>query len=247
MKRSERKNVKTDPDERHAQPNQTGASYNERHISGGINVRGEIEAKRPPDLTQEHRTERNEDQTSSRKKFVVEIATLIVVTIYAGLTFWQACTTQKIANLTKKTYETSQRPYIGVNGIAARFDFRPNDKIRNPKDAIGLQFQCEIKNFGPVPGTNFSASWKIFFNGQEQPGEKIPDTPSTLYPTETANFGGAANEAELQSIRARATILESEVNVEYDGPTGHTSECVKYRYEPSINVFFNLGKCTHPK
>src|ERR1019366_212188 len=67
MKRDDRQKVKADVDQRHADPNQTKAADHERHVSGNINVSGEIEAKRPPDLTQEHKTERKEDAAQAAK------------------------------------------------------------------------------------------------------------------------------------------------------------------------------------
>lgn len=81
MKRSDRNKVKTESDQRHSGPDHAEADNHERHISGSINVRGEIETKRPPELTQEHNTERKEDNAHEKKKYRVEIATLGVENI----------------------------------------------------------------------------------------------------------------------------------------------------------------------
>jgi hypothetical protein len=48
-------------------------------------VRGEIEVKRAPSLTNEHETERREDTAHARKKFIVEKFTLAFVAVYAGV------------------------------------------------------------------------------------------------------------------------------------------------------------------
>src|SRR5258708_5737621 len=96
-----RNKVKTQSEQRHPDPNHNKAADHERYISGSVNVRGEIETKRPPDLAQEHNTERKEDNAHEKKKLVVEVATLVIVAIYAGLTAWQGCSTQEAANAAK--------------------------------------------------------------------------------------------------------------------------------------------------
>jgi len=54
----------------------------------------------------------NVQNNEGRRKWWLDVATLIVVTIYAGLTAWQAHTTQMIANLTRAQFQQDQRPYI---------------------------------------------------------------------------------------------------------------------------------------
>lgn len=133
MKRSERNKVKTDSGQRHPSPNQNETDNHERRVSGSINVRGEIEAKRPPDLTHEHNTERTQDNAREKKKFVVEIATLFVVAIYAGLTWYQGCSTKKAADAAKNSADTAhdalvigERPWIKIKHRIVKplnFDF----------------------------------------------------------------------------------------------------------------------------
>jgi hypothetical protein len=156
MKRSERKQVKADPEQRHPGPHDNPAADNERHISGSINVRGEIEAKRPPDLTKEHNTEREQDKTSERKRFVVEIATLVLVAIYAGLTLWQACSANtsskeavKSNGISRDALVTVQRAFI----VFKHFEqFRA--KVGSGKQPIfKWQFNPRIENTGSTPAT----------------------------------------------------------------------------------------------
>ena len=121
VKRDDRKKVKASADQAHPDPHDGLAEHNECHVSGSVNVRGEVETKRPPDLTKEHNTERKEDKTSNRNKFVVEVTTLIVVGIYAGLTGWQGCSNKtaadaakKSADVAKDTFEKGRRSWVGV-------------------------------------------------------------------------------------------------------------------------------------
>ena len=145
MKRDDRQKVKADVDQRHADPNQTKAADHERHVSGNINVSGEIEAKRPPDLTQEHKTERKEDAAHEKKTFVMECITLFIVTIYAGLTAWQGCSTQNAAKAAKSAAETAAAG-IAESQKQFRTDERPisgpDQKHRSlTREAIHL-FPC---------------------------------------------------------------------------------------------------------
>ncbi|MGB8990094.1 MAG: hypothetical protein WCC37_26090 [Candidatus Sulfotelmatobacter sp.] len=167
--------MKAESDKRHPDPNHQEADNYQRHISGSIHVRGEIEAKRPPDLAKEHNTERQEDATHARKTFVVEIITLIVVAIYAGLTAWQGCSTQKAANATTRAADTAeqnfaftqsefrmeQRPYLSPvprpafakpasNGIDIGRPFA----VLMEKGGDTLSIAVDLRNIGKSPANN---------------------------------------------------------------------------------------------
>jgi len=94
MKRSERNKVKTDADGGHPCPNQGEADKNKRHIDGAINVRGEVEAKFPPDLVKKYDSGQEKSGTREDKKLIVEVLTLIVVAIRSHL-----CRTDLLASL----------------------------------------------------------------------------------------------------------------------------------------------------
>jgi hypothetical protein len=167
MKRSERHKVKTESDQRHSDPRQHETDNHERHISGGMNVRGEIETKRPPDLTKEHATERKEDKTSSRNKFIVEILTLIVVAIYAGLTAWQGCSTKTAAKAAKSAAETANRSLLEANRSWIEMQIAKNwqdtrgvtDRIAQLQKVHELSFELPYTNIGKFPVKD------IFFEG----------------------------------------------------------------------------------
>jgi hypothetical protein len=165
MKRSERNRVKTESDQRHSDQHHTEPDNHEHHISGSIDVRGEIETKRPPDLTLEHKTERKEDNAHEKKKFVAEIATLVVVAIYAALTWWQGCSTKKAADAARdniiqieRNVHLDERAWLGVENI--------------PGSAkIGEFFGAVVyfKNTGKTPAKNMR------FAGQLDKGQSDPD------------------------------------------------------------------------
>jgi len=215
-----------------------------------MDISGSVEISRSPSLEDQHKTERKEDAAQQNKAYLVEWLTLVAVVIYAGLTLWQAILTREIVSLTRHTYEISERPYLGSNGI--RCQFLSRDKKGGPviaqtrATAEGMNFFAGLKNYGPVPGLNFHASWRVFENGIEKNTiKKFPDTPTTFYPTQIVSFPGGIQGEDYQNIANNKVTLELEITLEYDGPTGHYKECVKHAYAPEIGEFMNLGACTH--
>jgi hypothetical protein len=249
MKRRDRKKAETLTDQRHPEPTHDKAADHERHISGSVNVRGTIETQRPPDLTEEHKAERKDDAAHNRNKFVVECITLFVVAVYAGLTAWQACSTQEIVTISQKTFESVNRPYIGEGGWHIIY-YSPNpdgtlkENTAPTKDTTSVSFDLQIKNFGPLPGTNFKLSWKEFFNGQEMPLEGDPaikQLPQTLYPTQYVHLGGTIEGIAYKALMD-GTPMITETTISYDGPSGHYKECDKDQFIPKVGMA-GIGLC----
>ncbi len=195
-----------------------------------------------------HATERAEDRRREAHKVWLERLTLAAVIIYATITFWQGCLTKQIAELTQRTYETSQRPYIGVNDVKPNWIFASDaNQERSFDDAIGMEFMTIIKNFGPVPGTDFAPSWRIFVNDVEQKTDKIPDTPTTLYPGGQVALKSQIGKEAVQRLLKGEDTLEVEITIRYSGPTGaYPTECGKHRFlAHGFNTFADLGQCTH--
>jgi hypothetical protein len=151
MKRSERNKAKVSPNQGHPDPHKNEASDHERHVSGSVNVRGEIEAKRPPDLTQEHSTERKEDNAHNKNKFVVEVLTLIAVCIYAGLTAWQGCLTRTAINDAREHFIKDQRPYVFARAGDTVFNKDWKDHPGTPP----FSWTVDWINYGKTPAINF--------------------------------------------------------------------------------------------
>jgi hypothetical protein len=111
MKRSERDKVKTDTTQRHPDPRNDSGNQNERHITGNVHVRGEVEINLAPNLIDKRDTERNQDNTRDDNKFfwntLIQACTLFAVIVHAGLTAWQACSTQQAAYAAKTAADTA--------------------------------------------------------------------------------------------------------------------------------------------
>lgn len=140
MKREDRNKVKTGTEILNPEKLNQSADNHERHISGSINVRGEIETKRPPDLVKEHATERKEDAAHAKKKFVVECVTAFLILVYTGLTLCSLSVTRTAIRVDKRAWadvrEDMQNP----------LNFPDNSAVHTP---------IHISNVGKTP------AWKV--------------------------------------------------------------------------------------
>jgi hypothetical protein len=133
--------------------------------------------------------------------------------------------------------EIAYRPYVGVNAIILDLFPKP------PKTANNFVFAPEIKNFGPVPAINYTADWKVFLDGHEIHGNKIPDNPMTIFPGQSTYLNGQIGTENYKSVMSEEKQLVIELTVEYDGPKGHYKECEKHQFVAHANHFANLGAC----
>ena len=72
----------------------------------------------PPDLAKKNDAADKKKEARDKLRLRVEVSGLIIVIIYAGLTAWQACSTQRIVILTRDQYHVDQRAWVGVTEIA---------------------------------------------------------------------------------------------------------------------------------
>lgn len=237
-------------DQGHPDPNKGSRDQYKRHIDGDIIVRGQIEAHFPPDFAKAEETERKDQRTYRQKNYTVSWLTLSAVIVYAGLTFWQGCSTKKTADATIKLVqisERSSRPFAGLNGFDITHGFRDKEgKMRsgNPSpESTDMMFRANIKNFGPLPAMNFTGAWKVFLSGIRQPGIGDLQQPAILNPTEEVHLEARVTEVHYREIMSRSKVLTLNITITYDGPEGHYEECSINRYEPDVNGFATIGPC----
>jgi hypothetical protein len=140
-------------DKSHAQPDKGGREQYKRHVDGDITVRGQIETHLPPESAHKHDAEREQDAAAHRKNFVVGLLTLIAVTIYAGLTAWQAYLTRESINNNTKQFQIDQRPYLWTANT------RPQTNIK-----VGEKMWANIHtaDYGKSPAIDVKITGKIF-------------------------------------------------------------------------------------
>jgi len=212
-----------------------------------INIKGPVEIDLIEDLKKEYKTAKTQTTTHNDKQLLWTKVSAGLIFIYAGLTFWQACSTRNIAQLSQQTYDASQRPYVGSHGIQPIYLWFDADRTAKLSDVptnktIQLEFRAGIKNFGPVPGANFKPSWKVLVGGVPMEQTTIPNRPYTIFPGEEAILTGTSGTDNYPILMSGAKTLVIEVTSEYDGAK-HYTECQKYQYAPKFNGFFALGSC----
>lgn len=214
-------------------------------MTGSIQVRGEIETTIPPDLVKKHDAAEEKQEARDKLRFRVEVAGLVFVIIYAGLTAWQGCLTRHLVKISQDTYTAANRPYLGVDGI----DLSQTTDPANPK-LPAAKVDVHIKNFGPVPSINTVIHMSVYQNGVFVPGQvtdPIQTTdnngrPGSIYPTETRHFILVETADDYEDIFLKhKTILDIDMEVSYDWPSGHSEECSRHRYYWINNSFLNLG------
>lgn len=125
----------------HGDPNQGSRDQYKRHIDGSVTVHGQLETHLPPDLQQKQDAREEQQDGRDKKKFIVEVLTLISVTIYAGLTLWQACLIRESNRTSHEAFQISQRSSITVgrkDGVVAEIVV-PKDVQQNAEIIIYFQ------------------------------------------------------------------------------------------------------------
>jgi hypothetical protein len=152
---------------------------------------------------------------------------------------------RKSADVARKSYIAGDRPFIGVSTIECKYFSRDASGARNitpQESAQEMDFTAWVKNFGPIPGTKFTAEWKAFMNGREVRGkEAVPFHPSILMPTQSVGLSGSMGPNSYRAAIRGKAIVTLEITVQYSGPSGDYKECTKQQYSESVNGFYDLG------
>lgn len=192
-------------------------------------------ASRPPDA-------------QAPKKSWLDIATFVVVSFYAAITFWQGCLTQKIVKTEQATYEASERPYVGVSNVTVVLMGPSADGTlhqTSPQSATQLQFAIVAKNFGNVPAENFQSKIDMRRNGNPVEGWTLPSRPAQFFPSEPYAIANVTIPKDSYiEILSGAIILQADVYLSYERGDKRYEYCERLQYEPNNARFVNLGaKC----
>lgn len=182
-------------------------------------------------------------------KTYLELLVVIGLFVFICLSAWQSCLTTRLVALSQRTFDISQRPYIGVSNISRSFTRKlPNGQeiaVDSPdSDTHALNFTIEIKNFGPAPGVNYQGHWGVFVGGVEQKGlSSQPNSPFTLFPGESSYMTGQIGPDDYARVMNGNKKLIIQLIVQYDGPSSPYEECTEHQFRPDTKAFFALGPC----
>ena len=178
---------------------------------------------------------------------VIAVIGTAVLIIYTTVTVALLCSAREANRLAVRTFDAVSRPFIGVDSMNVLYFLAgPDGKLTTNgatrKSADDMQFIVNIKNFGPISGTNFNPSWKMFIDGiVVPPAAHVPDRPSTLFPTQIESFTAELGKTATTAVLKGENILTLEVAIEYDGPSSHYEQCEKYQYNLEPGGILSLG------
>jgi hypothetical protein len=255
MRPDKRNEIKRGPNEGHPQNKDQhgGKESNDRTVY--VKVFPRIDSLE--DFRNDYNAAQKSNTSQAKKQLAWSVISAVLLFIYAGFTYWQGHSAQKLVRIAQATFDASNRPYIGVDGFdTVHFGHRPKqDRPKESEDFTSpnptpqtdhMLFRVVIKNFGPVPGTNFVAKWQIFADGKEiHPNVEIPDKSAVLFPTQPTMLGGFLGGADYKSLIGGSLTLRMKIYISYDGPQKHYEECETVQYDHTVNRFLNLGSgCT---
>jgi hypothetical protein len=147
----------------HSQPKNKDTQNEERGVSGNVHVRGEVVVEFGPEETNTRNSSEKKEDARKRKIWWLEVATFIVLSIYAGLTAWQSWSTQKIVTLTREQFTKDQRPYVWIS----------KPKFFPPQSGQKMSATVDFLNFGKSPALNIKTDFRSLEFGPN--GEKNID------------------------------------------------------------------------
>jgi len=235
-----------------------GDQKNQCRWNGETVVHGKMAIALPNEYFEQKHSSQQEVRTSSNRQLLVNWLTFGAVLIYAGLTAWLGFLTRDLVQTSQRTYEASNRPYVGINDIVvmyadvgpqgtkeAEFTTRPITDVKKMSSSA-FMFDIEVKNFGSVPGENTRIDRKTFFGGSELSTPSIPDKPSTIFPSQTLTIRGVMGRDYYSAIMLGTKTLVQYVTISYDGPSHRYSYCAKEQFNPKSKHFMDLGPICSP-
>lgn len=222
-------------------------------------MRGEIFVEATPKeaLARGAENQRTESRESQKRRLeiatlVLGIATLIVVTIYAGVTAFQAELTRHLV----ASQQLITRPYVGIKTVEVTHQSR--DAEGNVTTTRGrtrksnhLTVAVEITNFGPVPAEEYTDHWQMLIGDRVLPHAPggLPDKPRIIFPTEVIGLMGGVEDMpgdpEYTDVMEGIRPLILKISWRYKGPDGEHSCQATKQYDRFSDSFFDLGDtCT---
>jgi hypothetical protein len=175
----------------------------------------------------------------------VGLGFLIAYTIFAGQQVSQMRRANKIS---RDTFNAANRPYVGPNTFTVQYGWTDAKGVSQHSherrtEATRLIFDMQIKNFGPVPGTNYINSSRAFL-GNKSMEAVIGNKPLTFFPTQTFETQGKIDGEDFQAVMSGNKKFFIRFDVSYDGPAQHYSECQNAEFSPVFSTFVSMGPCT---
>lgn len=232
----------------HPDPNCDRAREQKRSISGDLHVRGEILVEATPQEALARSAENQKNDIRESKKRRLEIATLIVIGIYAGLTAAQTYLTRQLV----ASQQLISRPYVGIKTVEVTHQSRGADRNvtttrHRIKESDHMTVAVDITNFVPVPAQDYTDHWQMILGDRVLPHAPggLPDKPRIIFPTEEIGLVGGIEDMpgdpQYTDVVEGIRPLKLEISWSYKGPDGR-HRCQAYKqYDRYSDSFFDLG------
>jgi hypothetical protein len=137
--------------------------------------------------------------------------------------------------ISAKVFESSERPYIGVDDVAIAKD-RPNKK---------MTVEIHVKNFGTNPAEKATIKSEWFQDGVQLPirFDEVPDRQGLLFPGNMRSLNVAFANVDMDALESGKSKWSFEVHSTYRWTNKEYRYCEEWRYSPLTQSFATHGKC----
>jgi hypothetical protein len=189
MKRKDRPKLLLQPEavtnQSHTDPHNTSEHEQKCNVSGSIHVRGEIETHIPDEATKKRDAANEQKEARDKFRLRIEIAGLIFVIIYAGLTGFLVSYTsdqlkeaRKVTKLSDENFRRSERAWINTNFVTPVFYIREGEPPL---------YKFAVHNYGQSPAlntaimTHSTGGWRVNWTDiQQEMNNATPDRRSLI-------------------------------------------------------------------
>lgn len=222
----------------HSASNQNSADQYKRHINGEITIRGQLETHLRPDPHEQQETRENNRDRRDKKRYIVEIVTLLFVIVGAGFTGGYLMLTRRLVKVSQNTFEASNRPYVGIDSISVLF-VAPHANFSTPTAQTKMiRVFIILKNFGTVPADHYTQHIELFVDGVMQPSSEEKETTDVIFPQQPVQYQFVIGTRDYAAVVKGIKRVEAQLVVTYDGPSGQYKYCETRRlskYTPDLS------------
>jgi len=143
----------------HPAPNDHSASNQQSRVSGDVSVSGKIVVEASPKESLARDAAEKKQDAKDKKKWWLEVTTLVIVTVYALLTAWVGCSSQQAAVTASKNLAD----FEAVEAAQISIEFAPTVKMGKPGQGLLVNGTIDVTNIGQTTAVNFTAmgfSWE---------------------------------------------------------------------------------------
>jgi len=94
--------------EKHTKPDNTGTQKQERDIAGDVQIRGGVFVQLPPEIAFRKDAADDKKEARENKKYRLEKISIVILTLYAGLTAIQSCQSIRSANAARDAVKVAR-------------------------------------------------------------------------------------------------------------------------------------------